>query len=402
MIDTVGIEKCCGCSACANICPQKAVSMQIDEEGFYYPIIDFQKCIRCNLCESVCLACDDRNSEKKGRIPIAYAAKANNDEIRKNSSSGGVFSVLAELVLSENGIVYGVSMSDDFSQAHHIRINEIEQLNKIRGSKYLYSLNELVFIDVRNDLENGKKVLFSGTPCQVSGLHHFLNKEYENLLCVDVVCHGIPSYIIWEKYLSYNKRKMRKSISAVSFRSKKESWKSFGQRTNVGEKSVYYSKNEDIFLRLFLSDHCLRFSCYSCPVKEKDAYLSDLTLGDFWSIDRVEKNFNDGRGVSLIISRSNKGDAILERAKSSLCLITENYNDSIRGNSIVEQTINPNERDMFFADLNKLTIKSVANKYAPVSVKERIKSILRRYNFYRPKGVAVADYGVEFIEASTK
>ena len=397
MIDTVNKEQCCGCSACANICPQKAISMQIDEEGFYYPIIDCQKCVRCNLCESVCLACLKKNNDKKDREPVAYAAKANDDETRKYSSSGGVFSVLSELVLSENGIVYGVSMSDDFSRAHHIRISEAEQLKKIRGSKYLYSLNETVFVDVRNDLEMGKKVLFSGTPCQVCGLKFFLNKEYNNLLCVDVICHGIPSYLIWEEYLSDIKNILRKPIKSLSFRSKKESWQSFGQEIKAEKKALFYSKEEDVFLRLFLSDCCLRSSCYNCFVKENGVYLSDITLGDFWSINRVDKSFNDGKGVSLIVSRSNKGDAILRKVKNGLMLKEEDYFSSIRGNSIIEQTAKPVGRNTFFDDLERMPIKVAANKYAPMSLREKIKSILRRLNLYKPTWRA--NYGMEFIKS---
>ena len=388
MIDSIKKQYCCGCSACENICPKNAITMQFDNEGFYYPIIDNHKCVKCNLCESVCSAyVSGKFFHNDDREPSVYAAKAYDDEIRRNSSSGGVFSVLAKLVLSEYGVVYGVALSDDFKRALHVRVTEINQMSKIRGSKYLYSLNQSVFKDVKKDLDDGKKVLFSGTPCQVCGLRYFLHKDYDNLLCVDVICHGIPSYLIWEEYLSYIKKKIRNPIESVSFRSKRESWKAYGQEIKAEKKALFYSKDEDIFLRLFLSDCCLRSSCYTCFVKENEAYLSDITLGDFWSIDRVDKSFNDGKGISLVISRSDKGDAILDRAKADLELKGEDYMSSTRGNSVVEQTVRPVGRSTFFSDLNRMSIKSIANKYSPMPMKEKVKSILRRLNLYKSKGV---------------
>jgi len=387
MIDSINKEQCCGCSACVNICPLKAISMQMDDEGFYYPVIDFHKCVKCNLCESVCSAYNlDKRLNNDARTPIVYAAKVNDDAIRYNSSSGGVFSLLAEYILSENGIVYGVAMNDDLRRAIHVRITTVNQMPKVRGSKYLYSLTGTVFQDVKKDLDAGKKILFSGTPCQVCGLKYYLGKDYDNLLCVDVICHGIPSYLLWEEYFAYIKRIIRKPIKSVSFRSKKESWRSFGQELKTENKTLFFSKDEDIFLRLFLSDCCLRPSCYTCFVKASRQYLSDLTLGDFWSINRVDNNFNDGKGISLVISRSNKGDTILSRVKSGLQLKMEDYKSSIQGNSVDEQTPRPDGRDMIFIDLNRMSIKSVANKYSPLSFKEKTKSILRKFNLYKPRG----------------
>ena len=198
-------------------------------------------------------------------------------------------------------------MSEDFNRACHIRIDKVTKMHLIRGSKYLQSIIGDSFEDVKVHLEQGIDVLFSGTPCQICGLKAFWGKEYDNLNCVDVICHGVPSYVLWNKYLDYIRKKIKDPISSISFRSKRESWRAFGQEYDTGKKgTLFYSKEEDIFLRLFLSDCALIPSCYECFVKENNYYLSDITLGDFWSINRIDETFNDGNGVSLIIYRKKR------------------------------------------------------------------------------------------------
>ena len=397
MVDIIEKQKCCGCTACMNICPKKSIEMKMDEEGFFYPIIDENTCIHCGRCDAVC-PMNNITMQVDEITPVAYAAKSRYDDIRYKSSSGGVFTFLAEKVLSCDGVVYGVEMTQDMENARHIRITTSEELDSIRGSKYIYSMLGNTFISIKDDLLKGKKVLFSGTPCQVWGLKDYLGKEYSNLICVDLICHGIPSQLVWEKYLTDKKQKFRRSIKNISFRSKLDGWREFGQEFKLKKgKNKFYPKYYDYFLRIFLSDCCLRPSCYECLPKLY-GYKSDITLGDFWSITRVNPEFDDGKGVSIVIPHTYKGIELIESLSSEIEYIAEDYESSIRGNSVREQTIRPSGREMFFYDLNHMSVKQLADKYSPISFKGKIKITLQRLGLIRFFGGAkgIGEYGMLF------
>ncbi len=407
MIHIVNKRDCCGCEACYNVCHSNAISMKRDEEGFSYPIVDINKCINCGLCDKVCPVVNTNKYPGKQKAK-AFAAKTINEKLRVVSSSGGVFSVLAEEVINNNGIVFGVSMSDDATEAVHVEVDNIDNLYKLRGSKYLQSRISDSYCRVKNYLDEGRYVLFSGTPCQVAGLKLFLNKECNNLLCVDVICHGVPSISVWEKYVAHIKNKYHGFIQTVSFRSKTEGWMEFGQEYNIkGRKSIYIPKYEDMFLRLFLSNACLRPSCYSCVPKEF-GYMSDVTLGDYWAIERVDATFNDGLGTSLVIVHSNKGDRAIQTVTDKLVIKEEPYETSIRGNSVTEQTKKPESRDIFFSDLEHMTIRQTADKYAPLSFRTKMKICLRRFGLLKiaKKLIggekAIADYGMKILTNTEK
>lgn len=200
-IDLEEWSTCCGCSACAQACPKGCITMQADGEGFLYPVIDENTCIACGACEHVC-PIKNTSPEPTGE-PDAYAAYSKNTEQRLESSSGGVFSLLAEEILQNSGVVFGAAMSEDCRKAQHIAVERQEDLWKLRGSKYLQSEIGSTYRQAENALKQGRRVLFSGTPCEIEGLHRYLRREYENLLCVDLICHGVPSAKLWEKYVSY-------------------------------------------------------------------------------------------------------------------------------------------------------------------------------------------------------
>lgn len=281
-----------------------------------------------------------------------YAAIYNNNEIRENSSSGGIFSALAD----KFDVVYGVAMTNDCYGAGMIRVEG--DISPIRGSKYFQAKVGDAFKQVKNDLEGGRKVLFSGTGCQINGLSLFLGKDYSNLFLLDIICHGTPSPKLWREYVSYQENKHGK-LESVNFRCKDDSWIDFGMKEN----QLYISKDEDTFMRMFLRDYCLRPACYKCQAKRYRK--ADMTIADFWGIQSVAPEMNDGRGTSLVITRTDKGQELFEKTKSELKWKEVSYEDGVKGNpSEYKSVTRPQQRDTFFEDLDKLSFEEMAKKYA--------------------------------------
>lgn len=265
-----------------------------------------------------------------------YACYNIDKGVRLSSSSGAVFSLLAEYVLEQHGVVYGVAMSEDCYSAEFISVTCKEQLTKLRGSKYLQAKVGNSYKRVKEDLVSGTPVLFSGTGCQVNGLKSFLGKEYENLICVDVICHGAPSPALWQKYATYQEQKNGGKLKGINFRCKDNGWTDFGMKEicksvpNDETKKLYISKDKDAYMQMFLRDYCLRPSCYSCTAKK--VKMSDLTIADFWGINAVAPDMNDGMGTSLVLIRTDKGRAIFERISSSMKLKEVSYEAGIKEN----------------------------------------------------------------------
>lgn len=312
MINIVSKKNCCGCKACQLICPKNCVKMVVDDEGFWYPNVDKEKCINCGLCEK---SCPILNKQDKSSSELNfYAAYSNNDDIRINSSSGGIFSELAINVLEKNGIVFGCTMNDDFSVSKHIKIQDVNELYKLRGSKYLQSDVSCTYEEIKYFLKNNKKVLFSGTPCQVAGLKSFLGdySNDSNLVTVDIICHGTPSPKIWNCYKANLEKSFNSDIKNVSFRNKSDGWQKYSLLCEFKNNKEYKKHStEDLYLRGFVADYYLRPSCYDCQFKG-DNIKSDITLADFWGIDKVNPQFNDNKGTSLVIIHSPKGQQIFD------------------------------------------------------------------------------------------
>lgn len=307
-----------------------------------------------------------------------FACYNTDEEIRMKSSSGGIFSMLAEKVLSDNGVVYGVAMSEDCYSAEFIRVQDNSGLDKLRGSKYLQARIKDTFSNVKKDLQDGKKVLFSGTGCQVNGLKNFLKIEYDNLICMDVICHGTPSPALWEKYVRYQEMKYGKLVQ-VDFRCKENSWTDFGMKEN----KIYISKDTDAYMQMFLRNYSLRPSCYSCSAKK--IKLSDLTIADFWGIESVAPEMNDNKGTSLVLLRTEKGNEIFAQIKAGIKIKEVSYQDAIKGNPSEYISVErPREREEFFLDMNSMKFEELEKKYAaPVrlsllsKLKKQIKKILK-------------------------
>lgn len=361
MINITDKSKCSGCHACYNKCPTHCITMEMDEEGFLYPFIDQKSCVDCGSCEKVCPFSD---TEKRNEPIEAWAAKCSDVKLRFESSSGGIFSLLASKTVEAGGVVFGAAFSEDFREVCHIAADNGEDLKKLRTSKYVQSTVGSSYRAAREYLDAGKKVLFSGVPCQIAGLKDYLGKEYDNLLCVDVVCHGVPSPKLWEKYLNSIAEKQQGTIANVNFRHKKASRQKFGiSRTSDGAE-VFISKSSDPYMQMFLRNYSLRPSCYQCIMKENGS-AADITLGDFWGIGKVVPEMNDGKGASLVIIHNTKGQQQLNDISDQIDMQAVTYDTAKNYNSSVYQSVTkPAEREAFFFDMSSLGFDEFLQKYS--------------------------------------
>lgn len=348
-------DRCTGCAACVAACPKSCLQMERDKEGFFYPVTDGTACINCDRCNRVCPA--QKPLKAKDQEPLCYAAISRQDRQRAQSSSGGVFSLLAEKVLEQGGAVYGAAMEPDLT-VRHLRITNIDDLPRLMGSKYVQSRMEDGYTRVRRDLAQGRKVLFSGAGCQVQGLLRFLGGPKPGLLTVDVICHGVPSEAVW---LAYGKK--TGAQTPLSFRDKSFGWLSFSMR--FGEYVTPYYK--DPYMRLFLSDVILRPSCYHCPAKGASR-VSDLTLADFWGIQNVDPAMFDDKGTSLVLVHSAAGEQALAQIRPDLVLKAEPMESAFAGNpNALHSATAPKARAAFFAEFEKrqgnLDFHRAADKY---------------------------------------
>lgn len=309
MINISKKSECCGCEACVQKCPKQCIEIILDKEGFYYPVVDTEHCINCHLCEKVCPIINFESINSAVNPLKAYAVKNTDVTARKNSSSGGVFVSLANHIIENGGVVFGAMFDEDFN-VKHTYAQTSKELLPMLGSKYVQSHIGNCFSQAESFLKQGKTVLFTGTPCQIAGLYQFLGKEYDNLILVDVVCHGVPGPGLWNRYLKglgYSKK-----IKNILFREKEGySWSHYGFKIVIDSGVIYndYAGNNS-YMRAFLSDNSLRPSCYSCKHKRKSG--SDITLGDFWGINKILPDFVDETGISMVTVNTSKGKALFE------------------------------------------------------------------------------------------
>lgn len=383
MINIKDKSKCCGCSACFNICPKNAIIMKEDEYGFKYPIVDKEKCINCGLCERVCPILNNKKEENKIE---AYACYNKNIDERLNSSSGGIFALLAKEIIKRNGIVFGAAFDKKFD-VKHIFIDNEKDLEKLMGSKYVQSDICNTYKKVKEFLEKGKYVLFSGTPCQIEGLKKYLQKDYDNLYTQDIICHGVPSPKIWQMYLEYRKNLLNDDIKNIFFRNKEKSWSLYKLKILFNKHKYNKIFIDDPYMKLFLQNITLRDSCYDCSFKKKYRE-SDITLADYWGINKIHKNMNDDKGVSLLVVNSKKGQELFDCINENIIYEKTNIDDAIKYNpSMIESPLKNKNRDTIMNEINELNFDKVVNKYIPkekilkrifVKFKRIIKKIIRR------------------------
>lgn len=309
---------CTGCTACASICPKSCIKMQPDAFGFLYPQIREDECIECGLCAQICPVLAQ---EKKTSVPQAYAAMAKDMHLRLQSSSGGIFSLLAQKVIERKGSVFGAAYDTDFT-VRHICAETLDDLKLLRGAKYSQSNLNSCFRNIRQRLNQGQNVLFSGTPCQVAGLKTFLRKNYENLLTVDIVCHSVPSPEIWKQYVHFRAEQDNDGEMPISInlRSKESGWSHYQYENLFQYDSRTYSQTSgaSLYMKLFGGGWISRESCAHCRFKGYQR-ISDLTFGDFWGIWNIAPEMDDNMGTSLVLVQTEKGQQYFHAIKDSLC-----------------------------------------------------------------------------------
>lgn len=393
MISITQKQDCCGCNACAQICPKQCITMQEDDEGFLYPRVDTENCVDCHLCERICPVSNHGTERKPLKV---YAAINKDEEVRKQSSSGGIFTALAEQVIKQGGVVFGARFDEQW-QVKHDYTETMEGLAAFRGSKYVQSRIGNTYQEAEQFLKVGRKVLFSGTPCQIAGLRNYLRKEYDNLLTVDFICHGVPSPMVWRRYLKEEVARQcdRKNsvlshpiheedvlVEGISFRDKTLGWKKYTfalslSMTNGSGKKIHFcsfspmTKNE--YLRGFMSNVYLRPSCYSCAFKKQKSG-SDITLADFWGNSNV---FNDDKGVCAVIINNIKGYNFIDIPL--IDKLDETIENVIVSNRCYfKSTRKPDNRNKFMKSMSETSVFRSIDLYGKPSFKEKVRFMLIR------------------------
>ena len=369
-------EECCGCSACANACPVSAIAMQPDEEGFLYPVIDPNRCSGCGICKKTCRFSPRTVDDSTSKYPKAYGIKHKDDETRKTSRSGAAFIAFSDYVLDHNGVVYGAALQNDFS-VRHIRASSKLERDRMKGAKYVQSDVAQLFSQVAEDLAEGKQVLFSGTPCQVSGLIGLLNTMHismENLICCDLVCHGVPSPAIWKNYVSHIEKTNNSPVLAANFRDKSLGWNTHYESFILknGKKIV----NRD-YTNLFYEHIMLRPACHNCHFANLNR-TADISLADFWHIENNDAAFNDNKGVSLVLISSAKGAALLDAVKSQLHWFECDIKNCMQP-IFTRPSPASNRRNQFWQDYSAMEFSDFWKKYTtPVTFLGKIKRQVNR------------------------
>lgn len=381
-------DKCCGCEACSAVCPTKAISIIRDSEGFCYPQIDNEKCVDCGACLNKCAFQNALKGNNEFAVPYQklYAVKHRNLETRMESRSGGIFTAISDLILAEGGVIYGAVFDETDKTVKHIRAEDAFSRNKMRGSKYVQSkLSADVYNSVKSDLVSGKPVMYTGTSCQIAALRTFLGKDYENLLCMDIVCHGVPSPRVLSDYLSYYEKKLKDGITVVDFRNKK----SYGWAGHVETLFTKSGKKTDsgLYTALFYEHNVLRPSCYVCPYKSL-SHPGDITIADYWGIDRALPGFSDNKGVSLVLVNTDKGMGFFMRAKTEETIeAVETDIEKSMQPPLQRPFPRPEGRQKFWDEYDANGFEYIAEKYSGKSkkliFKYRVKKILMDLNLYK-------------------
>lgn len=374
---------CCGCNACGDVCGHQAISFKTDEEGFWYPEVDKNKCTDCHLCEKVCPIINVREL-KKNDFPesICYAAEHKNLEVVFDSTSGGLFSALADIMYKSGGYVGGAVFNDDFSVSQYIS-NDKKDLPRLRSSKYLQSHLDGFYKQVRDLLKTGEKVLVCGSPCQMTALRAFLRKDYENLIIADYICRGINSPKVWRKYLDSFEERYGSKVVYCKAKSKEYGWRNLTQKVILANGKHYYeTKDQSNFTKGYLQTgvYC-RPSCYDCKFKGYPR-ISDITLADFWGIEKINTSMEKNLGTSLVMINSKKGEIYFEEVKKRINYVSVPFKSIEAGNRSLNLSVNPPKvsREEFFKDLDNMSFLQIAEKYISkreLGKKAKIKKMLK-------------------------
>lgn len=378
MIDKIG-NRCTGCEACANRCPANCISMVEDAEGFLFPEIDNSKCIGCELCEKTCPVLSPIPIHKTQEDVKVYALIHKDDEIRSHSSSGGAFSAVADYVLARGGVVFGAAFDEKF-EVKHICVDKPEELYRLRGSKYVQSRIGDTYRQAKEYLKQARLVFFTGTACQTSGLLGYLGRDYENLITQDLICHGVPSPLAWRKYIDLYQRRAKSKVEHIFFRDKKFGWHNWHVHFRFRNGENYrLSQQNDMMVSAFLTGSCSRKSCYDCPFKQKYR-LADITLADYWGIEKIAPELDDDKGISSIYVNSPKAQKLLEAIADRVFLREMDLDTAVAHNvAMIESEHLVRDRDGFLRDLRRKPFDMVYGKYVEeADLVKKIKWTARR------------------------
>jgi len=364
--------ECTGCHSCFNICPKQCIEMVADKNGFLYPRTDMSRCINCGACEKRCPVLSERKLNPKGE---AFGCVNKNKDIQKLSSSGGVFNLIAEYIIENGGIVFGAVFDEELN-VKHIEACCKDELGKMRGSKYVQSEIGYTYKKAKEHLENGKMVFFTGTPCQIGGLVAFLKKDYDNLITQDIICHGVPSPMVWKRYVEHIKTKFGIDENIrVNFRDKANGWKNYSLVFQAGSKIHRIPASENNYMKAFIDNLCLRNSCYNCKYKSLERE-SDITLADFWGVESVAPDLYDFNGTSLMFVNSEKGKKILNEIIDGISLKKVDINTAVQRNKSAYIAASKNKnRDDFLNAVRLTGFEKATKKYVK---KKTLKTILRK------------------------
>ena len=360
-------DECCGCAACKNICPVKAISMQPDVLGFPYPVVNDEVCVHCVLCDKVCVF---RPVGPRMNKPLGYALRHKNMDELVKSQSGGAFAVLSDFILALGGVVYGVVFDENFQVIHARAVNQQER-DKMRGSKYVQSITTECFLQVKEDLKRGLFVLFSGTPCQVANLNSYVGHDLsERLYTLDIICHGVPGPAVWKGYIDWLQKRYGRLFQAF-FRDKKYGWHSCIETFQFADKKV----RRHTFRSLFYALVMLRLNCYKCPYANLNR-PADITIGDFWGWEKLSDEFSDEKGVSLCLVNTEKGKQMLDAVKDRVELRLCDLEHCLQPNLQYPTKKNP-LREQFEVDFAVYGFEYVARHYGDLNFKSKIKGLIR-------------------------
>ena len=372
-------EHCYGCNACMNVCPMKAITMEEDEEGFIHPMIEKEKCIDCLECIDVCPIFQEEKVEIfEQKI---FGVKHKDEGVRLSSTSGGMFTAISDHILEQDGVIYGAAFDNNLKVCHH-RAESQKKRDEMKGSKYVQSDTGYTFTNVKKDLREGRLVLYTGTPCQIAGLKGYLAREdTSNLVLCDIICHGVPSDMMWREYRQLVKRK-KHEIKIHYFRTKINGWHS------MTSKNVYTTGKEDyksvlsqVHMNLFLKDLILRPCCYRCKYASINRN-SDFTIADFWGVERAAPGIDDNKGISLVFLNTQKGEDVFELIKYNL-EVFESSKECCEQNNLKQSTKRPPLRDKFWSDYKNYGYEYISKKYADLTIQNRLET----YAYYKTRRV---------------
>lgn len=387
MIQIKDKKDCCGCNACGDICAKKAITFPSDNEGFWYPLVDTDKCTNCGMCEKVCPMLHLDQAKNHGqKEPRIFGGFHKNITIRFDSTSGGAFSALANAFYKQGGYVAGAVFNEDWSVSNFISNNK-KDLSRLRSSKYVESNAEGLYQEIKRLLIAGEKVLACGSPCQMAALRTYLGKDYDNLIIVDFLCRATNSPKAYRKYLDMLEEQYGGKIVYIKAKNKDHGWRSLARKVVFDNGKVYYGEgHDDHYRRGYHGNYFERPSCYDCKFKGLPR-ISDLTLGDFWGIDRVDPSLDKNLGTSMVMANTDKGQQLLDSIKSKMELkefalkdVLPGNPDAIMGGNISYPAI---DREQMFADMDTMRFDQVAEKYFPMekphglSGKQKLKKAIK-------------------------